>query len=74
LAAMLEISYSKNMKNVQFLNADTTRLSFPDEHFLVIISIAILEFVDDLQMVTTKISSGSRATRVFVDYPDWSIE
>ena len=47
--AMLKIARSKNMKNVQFLNADTTRLPFPDTRFSGIISITMLEFVDDLE-------------------------
>jgi ubiquinone/menaquinone biosynthesis C-methylase UbiE len=47
--AMLEIARSKNLENVQFLNADATRLPFPDARFSGIVSITMLEFVDDLE-------------------------
>jgi ubiquinone/menaquinone biosynthesis C-methylase UbiE len=53
--AMLKIARSKNMENVQFINADATRLPFPVGHFSGIISITMLEFVDDLQKVLNEI-------------------
>jgi ubiquinone/menaquinone biosynthesis C-methylase UbiE len=53
--AMLEIGRSKNMGNVQFLHADATRLPFPDGHFSGIVSITMLEFVDDLELVLNEI-------------------
>lgn len=49
--AMLEIARSKNLENVRFLNADATRLPFPDAWFSGIISITMLEFEDDLEKV-----------------------
>lgn len=49
--AMLEVARSKDLENVQFLNADATRLPFPDAHFSGIVSITMLEFVDDLEKV-----------------------
>jgi ubiquinone/menaquinone biosynthesis C-methylase UbiE len=53
--AMLEIARSKNMKNVQLLNADAARLPFPDVCFSGIVSITMLEFVDDLNQVLNEI-------------------
>jgi ubiquinone/menaquinone biosynthesis C-methylase UbiE len=53
--AMLEIARSKNLENVQFLNADAARLPFPDGHFSGIVSITMLEFVDDLELVLNEI-------------------
>jgi ubiquinone/menaquinone biosynthesis C-methylase UbiE len=53
--AMLKIARSKNMGNVQFINADANRLSFPDGHFSGIVSITMLEFVDDLEKVLNEI-------------------
>ncbi|SHJ86823.1 Methyltransferase domain-containing protein [Tangfeifania diversioriginum] len=47
--AMLKIARSKSLKNVEFLNADATRLPFSDNHFSGIVSITMLEFVDDLK-------------------------
>ena len=53
--AMLKIARSKNLENVKFLNADATQLPFPDNHFSEIISITMLEFVDDLEKVLNEI-------------------
>jgi ubiquinone/menaquinone biosynthesis C-methylase UbiE len=53
--SMLEIARSKNMKTVQFLNADAVRLPFPDAQFSAIASVTMLEFVDDLNLVLTEI-------------------
>jgi len=53
--AMLEIARSKNIENVQFINADATRLPFPDARFSGIVSITMLEFVDDLEKVINEI-------------------
>ncbi|WP_372947775.1 class I SAM-dependent methyltransferase [Mariniphaga sp.] len=53
--AMLKIARSKNMENVEFLQADAARLPFPDDHFSGIISITMLEFVDDLGLVLNEI-------------------
>ncbi|MGM0622223.1 MAG: class I SAM-dependent methyltransferase, partial [Bacteroidota bacterium] len=53
--AMLKIARSKNLENVQFLNADATRLPFPDARFSGIVSITMLEFVDDLEKVLNEI-------------------
>jgi ubiquinone/menaquinone biosynthesis C-methylase UbiE len=53
--AMLKIARSKNLENVQFLNADATRLPFSDGHFSGIVSITMLEFVDDLEKVLNEI-------------------
>lgn len=53
--AMLKIARSKNMENVEFTNADANRLPFPDDHFSGIISITMLEFVDDLGLVLNEI-------------------
>lgn len=49
--AMLEIARSKNMKNVQFINADAARLPFTDAYFSGIVSITMLEFVEDVNKV-----------------------
>jgi ubiquinone/menaquinone biosynthesis C-methylase UbiE len=54
--AMLEIARSKNLENVEFMNADATRLPFPDGRFSGIISITMLEFVDDLEKVLNEIN------------------
>ena len=48
---MLEIARSKKLENVKFINADAARLPFPDDHFSGIISITMLEFVDDFEKV-----------------------
>jgi ubiquinone/menaquinone biosynthesis C-methylase UbiE len=53
--AMLKIAHSKQLKNVQFLEADAARLPFPDASFSGIISITMLEFVDDLNEVINEI-------------------
>jgi ubiquinone/menaquinone biosynthesis C-methylase UbiE len=53
--AMLKIARSKKLENVKFLNADATQLPFPDHHFSGIVSITMLEFVDDLEKVLNEI-------------------
>jgi len=53
--AMLEIARSKNLENVDFMNADAARLPFPDGHFSGIVSITMLEFVEDLELVLNEI-------------------
>lgn len=53
--AMLEFARSKNIKNVKFLNANASRLPFSDACFSGIISITMLEFVDDLHQVLNEI-------------------
>lgn len=53
--AMLEIARSKDLENVEFMTADATRLPFPDGRFSGIISITMLEFVDDLEKVLNEI-------------------
>jgi ubiquinone/menaquinone biosynthesis C-methylase UbiE len=54
--AMLEIARSKNLENVQFINADATRLPFHDARFSGIVSITMLEFVDDLKGALNEIN------------------
>lgn len=49
--AMLEIARSKNLENVEFIYADASQLPFPKNHFSGIVSITMLEFVDDLEKV-----------------------
>jgi ubiquinone/menaquinone biosynthesis C-methylase UbiE len=53
--AMLEIARGKNIQNVQFLMADAGRLPFPDNHFAVIVSVTMLEFVEDIERVLEEI-------------------
>ncbi len=53
--AMLKIAHSKQLKNVQFLQADAARLPFPDVSFSGIVAITMLEFVNDLNGVFNEI-------------------
>lgn len=53
--AMLSKARLKDIKNVEFRKADAAALPFPDESFGMVVSITMLEFVDDLEKVLKEI-------------------
>jgi ubiquinone/menaquinone biosynthesis C-methylase UbiE len=53
--AMLKIAETKNIKNSVFLKEDATALTFPDNSFPVVVSITMLEFVENSKMVLKEI-------------------
>lgn len=52
---MLKIARGKNIKNATFQKADAAKLPFPDQSFSLIVSITMLEFVDDVEAVLNEI-------------------
>jgi ubiquinone/menaquinone biosynthesis C-methylase UbiE len=54
-AAMLRIAKKKNIPDILFRKADASWLPFPDESFSTIVSITMLEFVDDVHQVIHEI-------------------
>lgn len=49
--AMLAIALKKNLENVSFLNADANNLPFNNESYNTLVSITMLEFVEDVNKV-----------------------
>ena len=52
---MLKIARQKSIKNAVFLEGDAAKLPFPDQSFSAIISITMLEFTDDPNIVLNEI-------------------
>ncbi|MFV0589828.1 MAG: class I SAM-dependent methyltransferase [Draconibacterium sp.] len=52
---MLKIARKKNISNAVFQNEDAAKLPFSDQSFSLIISITMLEFVDDMEAVFKEI-------------------
>lgn len=53
--AMLKIARGKKLPNVLFQKADASRLPFPDKSFSAIVSVTMLEFVEDVKKVMDEI-------------------
>lgn len=53
--AMLEIAGKKQIRNAGFLKADAGKLPFTDNSFQTVVSITMLEFVDDVYRVLNEI-------------------
>ena len=53
--AMLQIAQSKKIKHAVFVKADAADLPFPDHSFQVIVSVTMLEFVENAQMVLNEV-------------------
>jgi len=49
-SAMLEVALGKNIGQTNFIQANAEQLSFKNEQFDVIVSITMLEFVDDIKI------------------------
>jgi len=53
--AMLEIAREKNIQNALFQKADASKLPFPDGSFPAIVSVIMLEFVENANQVMNEI-------------------
>lgn len=64
--AMLSKARLKEIKNVEFRKADAAALPFPDESFGMVVSITMLEFVDDLEKVLKEIYRVLKPEGLFI--------